>query len=148
MNTKNRRLWEVWGQTNALYMQWCSHRDMNSYRQLVLYALDSRESTTQKRIADYTGLSKQTVATVMRSLKAEGFVTLSSGNGDRREKIVHLTDEGAQYVEKVLHDLYALESRVFAIMGEERIQQMLDAVSLFNTVFEKEMEEMQDEQQR
>ena len=148
MSYKNRKLWEVWGQTNALYMQWCSGRDVNSYRQLVLYALDSHEPTTQKRLADYTGLSKQTVATVMRSLKEEGFVTLSSGNGDRREKIVRLTDEGAQYAEKVLHDLYALENRVFAIMGEERIQQMLDAVSLFNTVFEKEMEEMQDEQQK
>ena len=141
MSYKNCKLWEVWGQTNALYMQWCSGRDVNSYRQLVLYALDSHEPTTQKRIADYTGLSKQTVATVMRSLKAEGFVTLSPGSGDRREKIIRLTDKGTQYAENVLHDIYTLEKRVFAIMGQERIQ-------LFNTVFEKEMEEMQDEQQK
>lgn len=33
------------------------------------------------------------------------------------------------------------------MIGEERIKQMLDEVSLFNTVFEKEAEKMRNEQQ-
>lgn len=76
MKNNNRRLWEIWGRTNALYTQWCARQNVNFYRQLVLYALAAHEPTTQKRIADDAGLSKQTVATVMRALKAEGLVVL------------------------------------------------------------------------
>ncbi len=144
MNTENRKLWEVWGQLNALYTQWCVWQNVNLYRQLVLYALHGHGPTTQRRIADYTGLSKQTVATVMRVLKDEGMVTLTAGDEDRREKYVRLTEEGTAYADRMLAPLYALEERVFDILGADRIGQMLDAVSLFNMVFEKEMEKMRD----
>lgn len=140
MQNKNWKLWEVCGQTNALYTQWCARQGVNVYRQLVLYALAAHAPTTQKKIADDTGLSKQTVATVMRALKAEGLVVLSAGDKDRREKTVQLTETGAVYAGCTLGPLYALEDRVFDLIGEERIKQMMDMVSLFNTVFEKEME--------
>lgn len=142
-NTNN--MWESWGRTNALYTEWCSERSINPYQHFVLYAINGHEPTTQKKIADYTGLSKQTVGTVMRSLKKEGLVTLSEGDEDRREKYVRLTEKGACYVRKTLGPLYELEGRVFDILGKERMKQMMDAISLFNTVFEKEMEDTHDE---
>ena len=148
MNKDTRKLWEVWGQTNALYTQWCAAQNMNYYRQLVLYALEAHAPTTQKRIADDTGLSKQTVATVMRTLKAEGLVDLSEGSSDRREKTVRLTEAGAKCARSALGSLHALEDRVLEILGEKRIKQMLDSVSLFNTVFEKEMEAVRDAEQK
>ena len=148
MNKEHRKLWEVWGQTNALYTQWCAQQEVNPYRQLVLYTINGQTAITQRRIADRTGLSKQTVATVMRALKEEGLVTLSAGTEDRREKYVRLTDAGVSYVNHTLGPLYALEDRVFDLLGAERIQQMMDAVSLFNTVFEKEMEALHDEAQQ
>ncbi len=84
------RMWEAWGRTNALYTAWCAERGHNPYRLLVLYAVNGSGRTTQKKIADYTGLSKQTV---MRSLKEEGLVLLSAGEQDRREKYVQLTEK-------------------------------------------------------
>ena len=126
--------------------QWCARQNVNFYRQLVLYALAAHEPTTQKRIADDAGLSKQTVATVMRALKAERLVVLSKSGSDRREKVVRLTEEGRIHAEQVLGSLYALEERVFEVMGEKRICQMMDAVSLFNTVFEKQLEVLDEEE--
>ena len=43
-------------------------------------------------------------------------------------------------VQEVLSPLHTLEQRVFDIMGAERMKQMTDAITLFNLVFEKEME--------
>lgn len=140
----HRKLWEVWGQTNALYTQWSVRQGMNPYRQLVLYALDSREPITQARIAEESGLSRQTVSTVIRALKVEGLVTLTAAEGDRREKYVRLTEEGLRQAAETLGPLYQLEERVFALLGEERIREMLNAVSLFNTVFAREMEVTRD----
>lgn len=82
------------GQTNALYTQWCSEHNGNYYRYLILYVLDGNESITQKQISDSTGLSRQTVSSVVRSLKAEGIITLHSATKDRREKYIRMTDEG------------------------------------------------------
>ena len=51
-----------------------------------------------------------------------------------------LTQKGTLYAVKVLSPLHDLEQRVFDIMGAERMKQMTDAITLFNLVFEKEME--------
>ncbi len=72
---------------------------------------------------------------------------MHSATKDRREKYIRMTDEGKFYAVNVLKKLYEIESRVFDMIGEERIKQMLDEVSLFNTVFEKEAEKMKNEQQ-
>lgn len=41
---------------------------------------------------------------------------------------------------RTLGGLYELEERTFGTMGHERMKQLLDAVALFNTVFEKEVD--------
>lgn len=140
MQINSNIMWEAWGQTNALYIVWCSEMGENPYRLLVLYALNAHEPITQKEIADCTGLSKQTVSTVMRSLREEEYVLLSTGESDRREKKVRLTPKGKKYANEVLTPLYRLEQRVFDVMGAERMKQMSDSIALFNLVFEKEME--------
>lgn len=43
-------------------------------------------------------------------------------------------------VRALLEPLYALEDTVFARMGDARVQEMMDAIALFNMIFEKETE--------
>ena len=81
----------------------------------------------------------------MRALKAEGLVSLQAGESDRREKRVYLTQKGTLYAAEVLSPLHTLEQRVFDIMGAERMKQMTDAITLFNLVFEKEVETLANE---
>ena len=141
-------MWEAWGRTNALYSAWCAAYGQNQYRLFVLYALHAHEPVTQKEIADSTGLSKQTVSTVMRRLKAEGLVELRVGEENRREKTVCLTQKGKQYAADVLSPLHKLERQVLDIMGAERVKQMTDTIMLFDLVFEKEMESQANEQSK
>ena len=138
-------MWEAWGRNNALYTAWCAEKGLNPYRMMVLYAVNGSGQTTQRKIADYTGLSKQTVSTVMRALKEEGIVSLSAGDQDRREKYVQLTEKGAAYADELLASLYALENRVYDLIGSDRMKQMVDSITLYNTVFEKELEDMRHE---
>ncbi len=136
----DKKLWGAWGQANALYTRWADAHGINSYLLFVLYALDGREAMTQKMICECTGLTKQTVNSVIRSLKNEERVVLSPGVGDRREKLVALTEAGASYAREVLTPLRELERAVLTLMGRERAEQMINDITLFNTVFEKEME--------
>ena len=142
--TDARKIWEAWGQASALYTAWAAENNVNSYRLFVLYALDGQEQATQKKVAEQTGLSKQTVNTVIRSLKAEGYVALLPGTEDRREKIVGLTTAGRAYSARILAPLYALEGAVVSLIGAERMERMKNDIRLFTTVFEKEMENRSD----
>lgn len=139
MSLERKKFWEVWGQSNALYEDWAAWKNINSNLLMVLYELDHGDYITQKMIADYTGIPKQTVNTVIKGLLEQEYVILTCGKNDRREKLVVLTDEGRKFGEELLAPLYDMEEKVFHIMGEERVQQMIDSIFLFNTVFEKEM---------
>lgn len=139
MPTDEQKLWGVWGQANGLYSTWAASKNINYYLLFVLYALEGQKGMTQKKICVCTGLTKQTVNSVIRSLKEQGYVELSSGNGDRREKQILLTERGIVYSNELLTPLRKLEHRVLQIMGSDRVRQMIDNITLFNTVLEKEM---------
>ncbi len=77
MQHSPRKFWEVWGRSDALYNRWAAAHGVNNYRLFVLYVLDNHPGATQKAISDHAGLPKQTVNTVIRALRTEGYVTLS-----------------------------------------------------------------------
>lgn len=139
MQSERIKFWEVWGQSDALYEQWANAHGLNSTQLFVFYALDQREGITQKMLAEYTGIPKQTINNAIRTLKAESYLTLAAECNDRREKQVFLTEKGHAYSKELLIPLHELEERVFALMGAERVQQLIDSAMLFNTIFEKEM---------
>ena len=139
MPTDVQKFWGVWGQANGLYSSWAASKNINYYLLFVLYALEGQEAMTQKKICTCTGLAKQTVNSVIRSLKENGYVDLAPGIEDRREKQIILTDKGIAFSDELITPLRELEHRVLQIMGSDRMQQMVDNISLFNTVFEKEM---------
>lgn len=139
MPTDEQKLWSVWGQANGLYSAWAASQNINYYLLFVLYALDCQKAMTQKKICMCTGLTKQTVNSVIRSLKEDGYIELSPGLEDRREKQIALTGKGIAYSSELLTPLRELERRALQIMGNDRVQQMVDNIALFNTVLEKEM---------
>lgn len=140
MPTDEQKLWEVWGQANGLYSSWAASKNINYYLLFVLYALEGQKAMTQKKICNRTGLTKQTVNSVIRSLKEDGYVELTPCLEDRREKQIALTERGIAYSSRLITPLRDLEHRAFQIMGSDRVQQMIDNITLFNTVLEKEME--------
>lgn len=133
--------WKAWGQTNSIYSDWANSKNINYYELFVLYALDNNKAMTQKKICDYTGLVKQTVNSVIKTLKSNEYILLSSNLEDGREKPVTLTENGKKYAKKLLTPLYDLENSVFKIMGSDRAEQMIESIMLFNTIFKKEMED-------
>ncbi len=139
MPTDEQKLWGVWGQANGLYSAWAASKNINYYLLFVLYALQGQKAMTQKKICVCTGLTKQTVNSVIRSLKEGGYVELAPGIEDRREKQVALTDKGIAYSSELLTPLQELEHRVLQTMGSDRVQKMIDNITLYNMLFEKEM---------
>ena len=135
-----QKLWGVWGQANGIYSSWAASKGVNYYLMLVLYALEGQRTMTQKKICICTGLTKQTVNSVIRTLKEDGYIELVPGCEDRREKQIILTEKGIAYSGELLASLREMEHRALRIMGNDRAQQMVDSITLYNTLLEKEME--------
>lgn len=87
-------------------------KNINYYLLLVLYVLDGQKAMTQKKICICTGLAKQTVNSVIRSLKEDEYIEFVPGCADRREKQVTLTGKGIAYSKELLTPLRELEHRV------------------------------------
>lgn len=78
---------------------------------------------------------------MIRSLKEDGYIELIPGTEDRREKQIQLTEKGVAYSDELIAPLRRLEHRALQIMGNDRAQQMIDNITLFNTLLEKEMKQ-------
>lgn len=140
MDKMLNKFWKVCGQSDSLYNKWANKHNINNVRLFVLYTLDRNESLTQKTISLYTGLAKQTVSSVIQTLKKENIIILlPSITSDKREKLVVLTDNGKDYCKELLTPLYEVEEKTFKLMGEDRVKQMVDSINLFNTILDKEM---------
>lgn len=129
----------VWCKSNSLYSQAASARGVGYPELMVLYALVTVGSMTQKQIAEQFGMQKQTVHTVVRGLRQNGYITLVSGNADRREKLLVLTDSGKEYAEGIVSPVLRAEEKAYRSIGTERLSQACDVLSMFNLLFEEEI---------
>lgn len=133
------RIWSTWSQCNAMYHEWAAARGINYYELLVLYAIDQTGTLTQREICALEGLQKQTVNSVIRKFRAEDLVVLEPGQKDRREKLVRFTNKGSRYAKEVLSPLFEVEKQVYAMMGQDKVQQLYDLSRLFNLLFQDAM---------
>ena len=107
---------------------------------VVLYALKTSGNQTQKDISVGFGLLKSTVSTVIRDLKQRGYVRLDFSDGDKRERLVSLTDDGIKYCDELIEPVLNMEHNVYKILGKERLELMQELTKLYNTLLANELE--------
>lgn len=135
----NKKVNSAWSKSTALYAKAASALNVGYPEMMVLYALDAEGKLTQIQIAENYGMQKQTVNTVVRSLKQRGYAQLTAGKTDRRAKILSLTDSGKAYAKELLRPLKNTEDKIYRMIGEERLQAMVDILDLYNLLFEREL---------
>lgn len=58
---------------------------------------------------------------------------------DQKEKLVFFTPEGRAFATDSLRELYALEDRAVAAVGEDRFREMVEANRAFTEAFAREV---------
>lgn len=133
--------YSVWAQGTALYVKWSADHGISYPELSVLYALLEKGPVTQKTISALYGLPKQTVNNCIRNLEKEKYIHLEASQHDKREKLVVLTEEGDKYAKDILTPLFKIEEYVCRNINPEKFLQAIETRKLFNTLFEKEMEQ-------
>lgn len=137
--SKAYELLSVWSKGTSLYARWANKCGIGYPELMVLYALYAKDRLTQKTITEEFGLIKATVSTVIRDLKKRGLIVLEASKEDKREKLVAFTENGKAYAENIIQPLLESEERITKKIGDERMEQIIDTLDLFNILFEKEL---------
>lgn len=107
-----------------LYHNYASKFGLSDSVLYTLYALCENNGTCkQSYIYKSSGLSRQTINSSVKKLSKNGIICLKQGDG--RNTIVSLTDEGRQIAKKVIEPLFEIENNIFSNWSDKQIQDYL-----------------------
>lgn len=131
-----RRFYSLWKESNAMYEEWAKERGLSSNSVLILYSLyEEGEECTQKTISQKWSIPKQTVNTILKDFTEKGYIELYASSGDKRSKLLELTQNGKTFAETVIEALHEKELFVIEKMGVENVMKMNDDTEMFINLF-------------
>ncbi len=122
----------------VLYGEWARAHGMSYHTMIVLDAIRTLGSCTQKQIVEEWMIPKQTVNTVVRDLHNKGYITFSTGR-NQKEKLISFTRQGEEQAVQILGETMELEERILKRIGAARCQIILDSMKQFADIFEEEV---------
>lgn len=95
--------------TLDLYRIWAKKHQLNYNALVILYTLDDYKTCTQKQICDWWALPKQTVHGILLDFEKKGYITITSNDKNKRERLIAFTEKGKLFAASVLDKLYEME---------------------------------------
>lgn len=90
-------------------------------QQILMWLYYNPQGITQKRIVEGTYSTKQVVHATIKRMNTLGYIELRENPGDKRHKLLYLTDEGRQFAASVLDPLRDIEAQAMdALTPEEQ----------------------------
>lgn len=114
------QLYRSWRGIDAAYDKIAARCGVTSNIMNILTLLyKHRKPMTQNELSKELYLTKQTVTSVLDSLEKRGLVTRSIAEGDRRSRIVTLTDEGRVSGRRIGRVMRSVELAAFSTLPDE-----------------------------
>lgn len=123
------RFYRSWSGIDAAYDKIAAGCGVTSNIMNILTLLyKQRTPMTQNELSHELHLTKQTVTSVLDSLEKRGLVTRSIAQGDRRSRVVALTDEGRVSGRRIGRAMRSVELSAFAMLSDEEQQALVDSM--------------------
>lgn len=116
----------------ALYDEYAKRHGMLMKTLLVVNVLFyAKDGMTQAEICKRTFQSKQTVNLIIKNLLSDGYVTVTEVPENKRNKIVHMTESGRGYCEKIVRHITWAEDTAMSMFTAEEQKQLIDLSRTF-----------------
>jgi DNA-binding MarR family transcriptional regulator len=113
-----------------------------SFLEILMYLCDHAVPSI-KEIGSSCGLKKQTMTSHLNELEKRGYILRKTGDKDRRELKVHLTEYGEKFKIALLEVSSNLESQYLDIVGSVEIDRIIHTLENFHTKINKEEQSSQ-----
>jgi DNA-binding MarR family transcriptional regulator len=88
----------------------------------VIYFVGRNPGMTVSDLLDILKITKQSLSRVLSQLVREGFIVQKPGTTDRRQRLLSLTDKGADLERKLTEDQRALVAKAYKAAGAEAVE--------------------------
>lgn len=137
---KTRLINNVLSQTMDLYRTWAKMNNVNYNTLLVLYTLDDLKECTQKEISTCWALPKQTIHGILLDFEKKSYVTITTSDKNKKERLIRLTSLGKDYANTILGPLYSMEEAIMQAMGEDMQNQLINCNTRYYELFKEKIE--------
>lgn len=101
-----------------------------------LFVLDliyfAPEGCMQSEICERLSATKQTISAIIKKFLKKGFISLTESETDRRNKIIHLTDAGIEYVNNIIPPAANVEIDAMGELSDRDIAELVRLTTLFS----------------
>lgn len=112
------------GEINSFYHEAAVKMGVSDSVMNILYVIcEKGDRCLQSEISRLTGISRQTINSAIRKLEKDGIVYLEQGQG--RNTIVCLTEQGKTYAAEKIYPLFEIENKIWNEWTAEEQQQYL-----------------------
>lgn len=97
---------------------------------------------TQSELCDAVSLAKQTVNSSLKKLEEEGYIELRNDPGNRKNKLIYMTQRGIALAEHVSDPVISAETNVLRRMPDKKRAEFLETYSEYCRALKDEFEKM------
>ncbi len=111
-----------------------------------LFVLDiiwfAPEGCMQSEICERLSATKQTISAIIKKFLRLGYISITKSKTDRRNKIIHLTDIGIEYVNKIIPPAADAEVDAMGELSAEDIEKLVCLTTRFSEYMRKKFNEI------
>jgi DNA-binding MarR family transcriptional regulator len=124
-----KRIYRLYSQELLQRLNDCGFSDLRPSFLEILSFICENDGPTIKSIGKACGLKKQTMTSHLNDLEKRGYVVRKTGQKDKREQCIFLTEYGEKFRFSLLDSIAILEKEYIKRVGDveiERVQLMLE----------------------
>lgn len=111
-----------------------------SYTSLqILKYITGTENCTQKTICEMSFLPKQTVNNIITNFYKKGYIELREMPEDRRNKTIHLTAKGKEYMDTFSPHIEDAEYEAMQTLSDEQRTMLVESIRLYGKIFREKL---------
>lgn len=131
----------VMNEIQSIYHDAAMRAGISNSIQNILYVIcENGDRCLQSEIYKQTGISRQTINSAIRKLEKDGIVYLEQGQG--RNTIVCLTDEGEAVADQKVRPIIRIENEIFDEWTEEESRLYQELTERYRDSLKKKLEEL------
>lgn len=117
----------------AAYELYARRWGLTAKEVFVLYILwFSPEGSLQSEICEKLSATKQTVSAIIKKFWKAGYLEYTESEKDRRNKVLHFTDAGKAYTEKIIIPVIKAENEAMAELNEKDVAELVRLTTLLS----------------
>lgn len=115
----------------------CCQCSINESQCFLVVEIGRKPGICVKELAEILRIDKSGISRGVEELVQKGFVNREPSKEDRRCVVLSLTEKGQTRFEKIENDMYLKFQEVLSNIAEDKQQQVLDALKLYNEACRK-----------